>query len=187
MSLEHLKDKRRNSVITASVAYNALYERVPLWETWTWRREPFKGNHMTQWGIDNEHKALAKFELMQDVIITPSKKFLVHQTLPFGATPDGFIEGIPVEVKCPYTQRIYPEIPERYWFQMQLQMSVTEKDKCWFVCWTPDNIQVKLVNYDNDFIEWYLPFAEEFLECVKTDTKPKRWSKRPMYNHKEKY
>lgn len=186
MTYSHLKDKRRNSVITASIAYDALYGRKPLWETWTGRRERFKGNHMTQWGNDHEFEAICKLEELTGSYITPSTQFLVHKTLPIGATPDGFIGKIPVEVKCPWTQKIYETIPERYWFQMQIQMSVVEQDLCHFMIWTPTEFKTELVNYDPDFIKWYIPFAEEFLECVKSDTPPKRWSRRPIYNHKEK-
>jgi len=186
VAYSHLKDKRRNSVITASIAYNALYERKPLWETWTGRRERFKGNRMTQWGNDHECYAISELEKYTKSFIRPSKKFLVHKTLPFGATPDGFIDDIPVEVKCPWTQNIYETIPIRYWFQMQMQMSVVEQDKCYFMCWTPKEFKTEMVDYDADFIKWYLPYAEEFLECVRSDTPPQRWKKRPIYNYKEK-
>ena len=60
MTYSHLKDKRRNTVITASIAYDAIYGRKPLWETWTGRRERFKGNQMTQWGNDHEDDAIAE-------------------------------------------------------------------------------------------------------------------------------
>ena len=186
MTYSHLKDPRRNTVITASVSYDAIYSRNPLWETWTGRRERFKGNQMTQWGNDHEDDAIAELEKFTNSFCVPSKKFLVHDSLPIGATPDGFIDGIPVEVKCPWTQKIYPTIPERYWFQMQLQMSVVKQKQCYFMIWTPQDFKVQMVDYDQDFIDWYIPYAKQFLECVANDTRPERWSKRPIYNHKEK-
>jgi hypothetical protein len=186
MTYEHLKDKKRtNKIITASVAWKAMYERTSLFNEQTWRVPPFTGNEMTEWGNTHEPTALASLEIEMDTILTPSKKFLVHETLPFGATPDAFVDKVPVEVKCPWTQKIYPEIPERYWFQMQIQMCVTKQDKCWFYIWTPNETKLELMHYDNDFIEWYLPYAKEFLESVATDTPPKKWKRKPVYKHKE--
>jgi len=201
--MKHLTDKKRtNKIITASVAWKAIYERNNLFNEMTGKAPKFQGNEMTQWGNDNEDKALKSF--LKEVnaesgiafdkqVLVPSKDFIVHDSLPLGATPDAFLKGNPVEVKCPWTRLgkglggVYPTIPERYWYQMQIQMCVTKKDLCWFYIWTPGQTKIELVDYDKDFIDWYLPYAREFLESVANDTKPKRWKRRPIYiNEKEK-
>ena len=200
--MKHLTDKKRtNKIITASVAWKAIYERVSLFNEMTGRAEKFQGNEMTQWGNDHEDIALksfidemnnAKEKKSSKEKLVPSKKFLVHKTLPIGATPDAFLKGNPVEVKCPWTRLgegkggVYPIIPEKYYYQMQIQMSVTNKPFCWFYVWTPRQTKLELVDYDQDFMDWYMPYAKEFLESVANDEKPKRWSRKPFYNYKEK-
>lgn len=206
--MRHLTDKKRtNKIITASVAWKAIYERVSLFNEMTGRAEKFQGNEMTQWGNDHEDIALKSFinevnkakvsinsrlESVTKEKLVPSKKFLVHKSLPIGATPDAFLKSNPVEVKCPWTRLgegkggVYPVIPEKYYYQMQIQMSVTNRPLCWFYVWTPRQTKLELVSYDQSFMDWYMPFAKEFLESVANDTKPKRWSKKPVYNYKEK-
>ena len=44
----HLSNtKLRNSIVTASQAWSAVYERQKLWREKTGRAEPFEGNEMT--------------------------------------------------------------------------------------------------------------------------------------------
>ena len=60
--MRHLTDKKRtNKIITASVAWKAIYERVSLFNEMTGRAEKFQGNEMTQWGNDHEDIALKSF------------------------------------------------------------------------------------------------------------------------------
>jgi len=181
MNSEHLKDNRRHNIITASRAWGAIYERKKLWRQLTFREPPFEGNEMTAYGSAHEHIALSRFELEQSEICESGNKLVVHDSLPFGASPDAYLRGLPVEIKCPFTQQIYDGIPERYWFQMQLQMCCTKTDACYFFVWTPNETHTELVNYDKDFIEWYTPYALEFMECLQQDKEPKRWSRKPKY------
>ena len=182
----HLTDNRRHNIITASQAWGAVYERQKLWREKIFSEKPFEGNEMTQWGNDHEEVALRAFERHMNDICENGNKLIVHPDLPIGASADAFLNDIPVEIKCPFSQKIYPTIPERYWFQMQLQMSVVKQKQCYFMIWTPQDFKVQMVDYDQDFIDWYIPYAKQFLECVANDTRPERWSKRPIYNHKEK-
>ena len=183
----HLSNKKlRNSIVTASQAWSAVYERQKLWREKTGRAEPFQGNEMTQWGNDHEPVALAAFEDEMKGICREGNKLIVHPSKPIGASPDGYLGLIPVEIKCPFTQKIYPEIPERYWFQMQIQMYTLQNvDACWFYVWTPEATQKEMVFYDSDFISWYLPKAEEFIQFVKDDVEPPRYKRKPIYT-KEK-
>jgi len=182
----HLSNKElRNSIVTASQAWSAVYERQKLWREKTGRAEPFEGNEMTQWGNDHEHIALAAFEDEMNGICRAGNKLIVHPEKPIGASPDGYLGDIPVEIKCPFTQKIYPEIPERYWFQMQIQMYVVGAKACWFYIWTPEETSKELVLYDELFIEWFLPKAEEFLSYCEQKVEPPRYSRKPKYT-KEK-
>lgn len=188
----HLKDNRRHNIVTASAAWGAIYERKKLWREKTLRQAPFSGNIMTEWGNDNEEVALQAFEKYMNDICENGNKLLVHPDLPLGASSDGFLNGVPIEIKCPFTQRIYPEIPERYYFQMQIQMCVALANgyknavAARFVVWTPNEFHTELVQYDPEFIEWYIPFAKEFIDYVSSDQEPPRWSRKPVYQPKEK-
>jgi len=188
----HLSNKKlRNSIVTASQAWSAVYERQKLWREKTGRAEPFSGNIMTQWGLDNEPIALAAFEDEMDQICKAGNKLLVHDILPCGASADAFIfyqaydQWIPVEIKCPFTQKIYPEIPERYWFQIQMQCFVSRTVGGWFYVWTPHETHREYVPYDSKFMDWYLPKMEEFIQFVNDDVEPPRYKRKPKYT-KEK-
>ena len=76
--MDHLKNKElRNSVITASQAWDAIYDRKKLWREKVGLAEPFSGNEMTQWGNDNEFRALSAFEREMNTICKPGNKFVV--------------------------------------------------------------------------------------------------------------
>ena len=188
MTSEHLKDNRRHNIITASQAWSAVYERQKLWREKTFRAKPFEGNEMTQWGNENEHIALSEFESYMNDIGVNSKKLLVHPDLPIGGTPDLFMNGVVVEAKCPFSQRVYPNVPDRYYTQMQIQMCVAQANgykesiKAHFVVWTPDEFHTEIVQYSPEFIDWYIPKAKEFLDYVATDKEPPRYKRKPEFN-----
>ena len=178
----HLKNKKlRNSIVTASQAWSAVYERQKLWREKTGRSEPFEGNEMTEWGNAKEKYALSSFEKEMNGICCAGNKLVVHPDKPIGASPDGYLGDIPVEIKCPFTQKIYPEIPERYWFQMQIQMYVVGSEACWFYIWTPEKTSKEMVFYDEAFINWFIPKAEEFVQFVRDDVEPPRYKRKPKY------
>ena len=189
----HLTDNRRHNIVTASQAWSAVYDRKKLWREKTFREPPFKGNEMTQWGNDNEENALLAFEKHMNDICESSNKLLVHPNLPVGATSDGFLNEAVVEIKCPFSQKIYPTIPDRYWVQMQIQMLVALANgfknavAAHFVVWTPDDFHTELVQYDQEFIDWYIPKAQEFIGYVQDDKEPPRYKRKPEFNfNKEK-
>lgn len=179
--MSHLKDSRREGIITASRAWSAIYERQDYWRELTLRKPPFEGNEMTQYGNDCEHIALSAFEWHMNDFCESGNHFIPHPSKPFGASPDAFYEGLPVELKCPFSQKVYEEIPERYYFQVQMQLEVCDKSAGYFYCWTPEEQKLWIVDRDTDFWNWYEPLALEFLNYVKTDTEPKRWSRKPVY------
>ena len=181
----HLRDPRRNKVITASNAWSAINDRKKLWREMTFRSPPFQGNVMTDWGNLNEPKAISEFEKKLDTIVESGDKFEVHDTLPFGATADFKLDGYVGECKCPYTQVIYPKIPERYFYQVQIQMLVNKSEGCHFVVWTPHELHHEVVKFDQGFIDWYLPYAKEFMSFLESDTEPTRWKKKPIYKLEE--
>ena len=185
MTSEHLKDNRRHNIVTASQAWAAVYERQKLWREKTFRAEPFAGNQMTEYGNLHEPIALAAFEEEMNEICESGNQLVVHPDRPLGASPDGYItvngERSVVEIKCPFTQKIYPEIPERYWFQVQVQLFTCGLKSAWFYVWTPFETHKEKVFYDEEFMDWYLPKVEEFIQFVNDDVEPPRYSRKPKY------
>lgn len=179
---QHLLDKRRHNVITASIAWSAVYERQKLWRQMTLREPPFDGNDMTEYGNTHEHIALSALEKELNEIIESGNKFVLHDSLPFGASPDGYYQGNVVEIKCPYSQEIYKDIPERYYFQMQMQMEVCNMPQAYFYIWTPNETKLQIVDRSKAWLEWYMPLALEFIQYVEDDIEPKRWTKKPIFN-----
>lgn len=179
--MSHLKDNRRHNVITASNAYAAVYERQKLWRQMTLREPPFEGNEMTEYGVLHEPIALSALEKEFDDIIEAGNKFVMHKELPFGASPDGYYDGNVIEIKCPYTQEVYPSIPDRYYFQMQMQMEVCRTPYAYFYVWTPNETKLEIVQRSKSWLEWYMPLALEFLDYVEKDIEPKRWTKKPIF------
>lgn len=179
---QHLLDNRRHNIVTASNAWAAVYERQKLWRQMTLREAPFEGNEMTEWGIDHEHLALCEFEKAMDQICEAGNKLIVHPDLPLGASPDGFLDRLPIEIKCPFTQEFYGMIPDRYYFQTQLQMEVCNAPRCYFVVWTPNGITIQIIERSKEWFDWYKPLVLEFMKFVNDDVEPTRWKRKPIFD-----
>lgn len=180
--MSHLKDNRRHNIITASNAWSAVYERQKLWRQMTLREAPFEGNEMTEWGNLHEHLAICEFEKAMGEISETGNKLIVHPDLPLGASPDGFLNRLPIEVKCPYSQEFYGMIPDRYYFQTQLQMEVCNAARCYFVVWTPTGITIQIIERSKEWFDWYKPLALEFMKFVEDDVEPTRWKRKPIFD-----
>ena len=180
--MSHLTDNRRHNIITASNAWSAVYERQKLWRQMTLREAPFEGNEMTEWGNLNEHLAICEFEKAMGEITETGNKLIVHPDLPLGASPDGFLNRLPIEAKCPYSQEFYGIIPDRYYFQTQLQMEVCGAPRCYFVVWTPKGITIQIIERNKEWFDWYKPLALEFMKFVEDDVEPTRWKRKPIFD-----
>jgi putative phage-type endonuclease len=177
--MNHLVDFDRAGRLTASQAAAALglspyTNRKELWRQLTGKKPPFEGNVYTQYGNDNESEALATLEAKLGVILDPGR-FVAHPIIEWlGASPDSFLDGGIIEVKCPQT--IHPHAPEHYRAQMMVQMDCCQTDHGWFGSWTPQDMMVERVVFDN---EWYfgyiLPGLDVFWnKYVKQDIEPPR-------------
>ena len=180
--MSHLLDKRRHNIVTASNAWASVNERQKLWRQMTLREPPFEGNEATEWGNLHERDALSEFEKGMGDICESGNKLIVHDSLPIGASPDAFYNGDPVEFKCPFTQEFYDGIPDRYYWQVQMQIHCCNREQGWFSVWTPKGITIELIKKDDKWLEWYKPLLLEFMQFVESDTEPTRWKKKPIYN-----
>jgi putative phage-type endonuclease len=179
--MSHLTDNRRHNIVTASNAWASVNERQKLWRQMTMREPPFEGNEATQWGNDHEKDALSAFEKEMGDFCMPGNKLIVHDSLPMGASADSYLNGDPCEFKCPFSMEFYGDIPERYYWQVQMQIHCCKREQGWFSVWTPNGITVELVKKDEKWLDWYKPLLLEFMQFVETDTEPTRWKRKPIY------
>lgn len=104
----------------------------------------FEGNEATDWGNENEAKAIAEYEVRERKFVSPGKFCAAKGFGMFGATPDGFIgtEGL-LEVKCPFSPKnhfrtvIRDRIPSEYQSQVAGQLLATGRQWADFVSYDP--------------------------------------------------
>ena len=126
-------------------------------------------------------------------VIRKTGFFICHRLPFLGATPDGIIpesaeakandkirrEEALVEIKCPYNHRFNGKAPDylelqedgqyelskkhNYYYQVQGQLYVCEKDLCYFVVFTFPRLYIVKVYKDVDFCELHMiPKLKEF-------------------------
>lgn len=149
--------------------------REMLWKT-------FKGNPATRWGTEKEPVACDEFtewintEMMEASITgtldKPCKGVHVWETgcvvdLDHGwlaASPDGMVDiqyedgtqdEALLEIKCPYSKTVYPQIPKYYEDQMVLQMKCTGRTtRTYFYVWTPEGSKIEVCHWKNYAAYW---------------------------------
>ncbi len=81
------------------------------------------------------------------------------------------------EVKCPYSQVVYPEVPPYYMAQMQGLMEITQRDYCEFVVWTPDVMAVTRIDRSKEYWDWLHLRLADFWCWVVAQVEPPREKK----------
>ena len=135
----------------------------------------------TQYGRENESKALQKYEQITGHVVHESGLCvsLTHPML--AASPDGIVnDELLVEVKCPYTARndlITPDtVPylfkgdsellldtrHNYFYQIQGQLFATGRQMCHLVVYTAVDCKVVNVDRDDIFIDHMVLQLESF-------------------------
>ncbi|KAJ3618935.1 hypothetical protein MTP99_005733 [Tenebrio molitor] len=123
------------------------------------------GIRAVQWGKENEETAINLFTAATNLEVQRTGLWL-HECGFLGASPDGLLEDAVIEVKCPYKYRnvsmreklrtdksyiIYKDpttdqthVNEKhaYWHQIQRQMHITGRSKCYLVIWTPQECEI---------------------------------------------
>ena len=98
-----------------------------------------------------------------------------HRDYPWlGASPDGITEdGLLVEIKCPLSRKIEPNVPKHYWPQVQLQLEITDLEECDFVQFRPAKVEggspefvVVRVQRDREWFKRALPMLEAVWQRV---------------------
>ena len=140
------------------------------------------------YGLAHEAVALERFRSQMGLEVVRKAGFFICNRYPYlGATPDGIIpagdenenEECLVEIKCPYAHRFTGTAPDylilgedgeyelskkhNYYYQVQGQLYVCEKEMCYFVVYTFPRLFIVKVHKDIDFCEEHMiPKLKEF-------------------------
>lgn len=145
-----------------------------LWST-------FRGNAATEYGTIHEddgerayvrymrhaHNLKAEqFEVSHTGLIVPVKYpwtgisvdgFVFDDSMPAGLKRGG------LEIKCPFSKKLYPFIPSQYYDQIMGAMGFLELPWWDFVVWTPETVQIRRFMFDPVYWETQLyPKLEAF-------------------------
>jgi putative phage-type endonuclease len=138
-------------------------------------------NAAMAWGTETEPKARMAYEVFNDILVE-QVPFVDHSTIKgFGASPDGLVnvDGL-CEIKCPNSATHWSylksgEPPNKYFIQMQAQLSCTDRDWNDFISFDPrmpekSKLFVKRVFRDDKFIGIMEDEVKKFLEEVEEET-----------------
>jgi putative phage-type endonuclease len=128
-------------------------------------------NAAMEWGTKTEPQARVAYEVKSGNFVD-QVAFCNHPLIEwFGCSPDGLVNDMGlVEIKCPNSTTHWEYFkskkpPNKYFIQMQAQMSVTGRDWCDFISFDPrmpDRSQLLVVQVPRD---------EEFIETMETEIK----------------
>lgn len=134
----------------------------------------FIGNQNTNWGKDHEDTAIEQFEELTNFHVKKCGFFVDPKRPYLGASPDGLIRNNAiVEVKCPKScsdlpplqgisrgiikwasikdGKLYLSRRHDYYYQVQGQLHVVGRRKCYFILWTPKGLEYELIIRDEQF------------------------------------
>ena len=149
----------------------------------------------TKWGLDNEHIAKQayldiKCKQHQSLKIVDTGLYLSIDYPFIGASPDAIVQcscclSKPLEIKCPYAVRDekFDSLPtnfylecaggklslkknHNYYYQIQMQMALTNSASCDFVVWTTRDIHIEEVSFDQSFWEVQINRCHQFFSLV---------------------
>lgn len=180
------QEKITSSKVAAVIGHNYRCTREAAFNAEVGRTIPFKGNEYTAHGITYEPVALDRYMYVKKTI---GLKFglIPHPKYDYiGGSPDLItLEGILVEVKCPYYRNeermrsvLNGEVPKMYMPQIQLGLEITGLDTAHYVeyypaCVKPANaprnlppmkeeIFVVTVQRDPEWFATHFPIIERF-------------------------
>lgn len=139
-------------------------------------------NAAMQWGVDHEAHAVQEYKYRRGIETNMTVHILHYGILlndqyPWiGVSPDGIVletntstgetsRGL-LEIKCPYSMKIYDQIPPFYYDQIQGSMGFLGLQWCDFVVWTPAKMETTRYDFNSDYFhETLYPALEMFWFC----------------------
>ena len=165
----------RGNLLTASDAATAIglnpYEKPEgLLAKKCGAARPWAGNEATAHGTRLEPMVRDLYDMRHGqisheigLVQHPVHKFL-------GGSPDGITEsGRLLEIKCPLSRKIKPEVPGYYLPQIQLLLEIMDLEVCDFVQYKegpPEEFVVVEVPRDREWFAHYLPVMKAFWDRV---------------------
>ena len=172
-------EARKNVYITGSNVNDILRPR----ETKTYEKLVYEKAYKirnnfqsaaTEHGVRYEDKAIKFFEELTKLKVIEVGFVTNSKYDGYGASPDGLIgDKELIEVKCPFSRQIKKgQVPPSYYHQIQLQLLVTNRNRChFFEAVIKDD---KIIDYNhvivNKSYNWYLthqPKLQQFIIDVK--------------------
>nr|XP_018909224.1 PREDICTED: uncharacterized protein LOC109038579 [Bemisia tabaci] len=142
----------------------------------------------TRWGKTKEKVVRQEFERMTGLQVDECGLFVYIPKGYLAASPDGLIhaEKATIEIKCPYRFRFttiskaltskpkpqfYASVVDGqlklnelhpYMFQIQGQLAITSRDKCYFIVWTPQELLYQVIDFDLSMWNEMLPILVDY-------------------------
>jgi putative phage-type endonuclease len=192
LNLKQIKQKTnewykiRKKIITATdvstiLECNRFETKKQLLEKKIKNQEIFS-NSATEWGNFFEDIAISIYSSINNVKII-EVGLLIHEKYKWlGASPDGIMcNNKLIEIKCPYSRKIFNQVPINYWIQTQIQMEVCDIDETiLFICaFEQEKLNNGLKYGVKDNIDWSLTNCKEFV--IKRD---KKWFEKNLQRMK---
>jgi len=165
----------RGNLLTASDAATAIglnpYEKPEgLLAKKCGAARPWAGNEATAHGTRLEPMVRDLYDMRHGqisheigLVQHPVHKFL-------GGSPDGITEsGRLLEIKCPLSRKIKPEVPGYYLPQIQLLLEIMDLEVCDFLQYKqgpPEEFVIVEVPRDREWFAHYLPIMKAFWDSV---------------------
>lgn len=138
----------------------------------------FEGNEATKWGEANEPFAIDAYVLSTATGVN-QVGFIRHPEIDWiGGSPDGLTDADKVvEIKCPFSQNAYDDVPPHYMAQIQGLMEITGRPLCDLAVWTPGLMRVFTVERSANYWGWMYPRLAEFWAYFQAGVEPPRAKK----------
>jgi exodeoxyribonuclease (lambda-induced) len=118
-------------------------------------------------GTNNEPNGLLEYMVASGNTVEETG-YWQHDALDWvGGSPDGLIgaDGL-VEIKCPFSRRLYDEVPAYYYCQVNALMEITGRQWCDLCCWTPDAVKIWRIKANPLAWQALLCHYTAFFACV---------------------
>lgn len=172
------KGKIGGSDIGAIAGLLSYRSPLQVWMQFTEKLPPVEENRAMRLGRAKEQLVASEFEIETGLKTKPVGEIWQHETIEWAiATPDFWVEyGKLLETKtCAARNFKYFEssAPESATVQLIWQMGIGNITEGYIACLSGDNDFVQYpVNYNANMFDGLLSIADQFMQCVRSDTPP---------------